>query len=162
MRRSTSIEINVSGGREFARELLRFNVAALNMAPAFEEIIEELRDWARAQYRTHGFRSNDPWRPLKPATLLAKARRSLDPGILMATHRLYDSLTTSSPDAIADFDKNSLEFGSDVPYFKYHQSRRQPRTKIPRRPIIALTEIDKHEVVQILQRHIIGLRRGLA
>jgi hypothetical protein len=38
---------------------------------------------------------------------------------------------------------------------QYHQSK-LPRTRLPRRAIIDLTEDDKHELVRPLRRHVTG------
>ncbi len=160
-RRSTHVEIIVTGDREFGRELLGMSRRALNMTPAFVDIVEHLRDWVRAQYSSRGARSGDRWQALAASTVRAKALRGLDPRIMLATHDLYNSLAHRSADSLVDIDADSLTFGSKLDYFKYHQSRK-PRTKLPRRPVIALTELDKREVVKILQRHIVSLRRAVS
>lgn len=160
----TRVEIDVVGDREFARDLLGLAVGALSLKHVFEEVLEKLREVVRQQYSTNGFRGNTPWKPLNAVYRAEKIRRGLDPRIMLATHKLYNSLAHHTSDSIAEVTDDSLTFGSDAAtkkgdrYLKYHQSRK-PRKKLPRRPVLALTEMDRVEIVGMFRSEIVKARR---
>ena len=82
------------------------------------------------------------WQPLARSTVKGRLREGFggEHPILQRTGRLrgsFSSRVTATKAVIT----------SDSPYFVYHQSR-QPRTKIPRRAMLLLTERTKQNIVQ--------------
>ena len=158
------VEINIVGDREFARDLIGLAGRALSLQPIFEEVLEKLREVVRQQYRTNGFRGNTPWKPLSEVYRQEKIRRGLDPRIMLARHKLYNSLAHKTKDSIAEVTDDTLVFGSKAStkkgdrYLKYHQSRK-PRKKLARRAVLALTEMDRVEIVGMFRSEIVKARR---
>lgn len=159
------VDVTIVGDREFARDLHGLAIGALNLKHVFEEVLEKLREVVRQQYSTNGFRGNTPWKPLNAVYKAEKIRRGLDPRIMLATHKLYNSLAHHSKDSIAEATDDMLVFGSKVAnkkgdtYLKFHQSRK-PRKKLARRPVLALTEMDKVEIIGMFRSEIVKARRA--
>lgn len=163
--RSARIEISVGGEREFGNELFGMSARALHIQPAFESILEILREGVRQQYASKGARTGDPWKPLNEQYRAWKISKGLDPRRMLATHDLYDSLAHETGDSIAVATNDELAFGSKraskkgKPVLAFHQSRK-PRSKIPYRPVVKLTDGDRQEIREVFRDHIISLRRA--
>jgi phage gpG-like protein len=76
-----------------------------------------------------------PWPALSPA--YAAWKQSAYPGkpIMRLTDRLYDSLTSQTSDTIWFVGPKSMQLGTRVPYFIYHQTG---TNKMPARPVLTL------------------------
>jgi phage gpG-like protein len=88
--------------------------------------------------------------------------------ILERTGDLVSSLTNpNDPNTVRVEARKTLTLGSRIPYAIYHQSL-EPRTKLPRRPEIMLTEAFKRTVMHHVQTYLVqiasqsGFRTGLA
>jgi len=82
------------------------------------------------------------WQPLALSTALGRARQGFggEHPILQRTGSLRRSFK-------ADVSARKAIVTSVSPYFPYHQSR-MPRTKLPRRAMLVLTERTKQNIVQ--------------
>jgi len=82
------------------------------------------------------------WQPLAPATAIGRARAGFggEHPILQKTGSLRRSFYPR-------VSKKKAIIRSRSPYFAYHQSLK-PRTKIPRRAMLVLTERTKQNIVQ--------------
>jgi phage gpG-like protein len=165
-----SIHIEAFGETVVQRDLLRFGHNVVNLKPAMERIGVIMRGAVRQQFLSEGTHGSGgstfaaaasgatfgsggvAWEPLAASTVQYKALHGLDPRILRATTDLYKSLTVKS-DAqhIERASEDSLRFGSLVPYAVYHQSSK-PRTKIPFRPPVGLSEGDKRAIVAAIHK----------
>lgn len=149
-----TLVIEAFGETEVSRTLLRFADNAADMSEAFDEVHEEFIAAEKAQFEGQGVGPSGPWAPLAPSTAAAKARLGIDSRILYgATGNLMASLTGSGSDAVYTKAADSVVFGSNTDYGKYHQSR-QPRTRLKRRPVIDLSDATKTSWLKILQRHL--------
>jgi len=75
--------------------------------------------------------------------------------IMVREGRLRESLTDQgSSDMTVRTTKDSLTWGTDVSYAKYHQSPLPRRSNLPRRPLVALTRADQREIPRMMQAHI--------
>lgn len=153
------IEIESFGETIVKRQLLRFSDQLMAPAAALETAATMLRHAVEEQFESQGRYASGGWPALADSTVAHKAKYDLDPRILFATHTLFTSLTRKfDPQHIEHLSGDSLIFGSTVSYGIYHQSSR-PRTKIPFRPPIAVTEGTKREMVREMQRALmVGLR----
>lgn len=134
------------------RRLLRFEHGLVDPKEGFEEVAALLRAIVEVQFETEGGHASGGWPKLAESTVKRKARLGQDPHILRATDRLREALTRKfDPEHIERLSEDSLTFGATVPYGIYHQSSR-PRTKLPFRPPIALTEGDKRDIVKTFQK----------
>ncbi|MCA1782240.1 MAG: phage virion morphogenesis protein [Intrasporangiaceae bacterium] len=143
------LDIEVFGDKQTSRELLRFSERPGFMRPVFWTIADEFRSIEKRQFDSQGASSRG-WRPLKPATVRAKARAGLDPRILHATLRLRRSLTQRGRDHIRRFSKDEMFVGSKVPYGVHHQFG-APAANLPRRRPVDLSESDRKDFVRRMQ-----------
>lgn len=59
----------------------------------------------------------------------------------------------------SDVESDSVTLTNDAPYFKYHQSN-APRTRLPRRVMMALTDDSRTQIVKTFQVFLVGVIRG--
>jgi phage gpG-like protein len=152
---SFNVKVEVFGEQIVHRRMVRFEAGLIDASDAFREIITLLRASTVANFRTRGVSGGSRWRDLAPATVARKRRLGLDPRILRATHRLYNSFVSDGADHVEEVGPVSMRWGSRVPYGIYHGSS-QPRRVIPYRPPVKLSEVDKRDIAKILQRAIVG------
>lgn len=149
-------ELEVFGVPIVRRQLLRFAERASDASGAWIGVMGILSRATRENFATRGAYGGSVWRELKPATRARKARLGLDPRILRATGRLYESLVSEThAEHIRAIGPHEMRWGSTVPYGVYHQST-APRSVIPYRPPVKLPEVDKRAIVRDLQRSIVG------
>jgi phage gpG-like protein len=143
-----TVSIEVFGDKQVERELLRI-AKAPDMRRIAPRLGEYLQSVERSQFDSEGRTGSGGWAPLKPRTVATKAARGLDPRILRATNRLRKSLTNkTSPDAIFEFDADSMFFGTRVPYAAFHQTGTR---RMPARKPVELSERSRRKVVKIIQ-----------
>jgi len=153
-----TITMTLDGAQVVDRKLEAIGERARNLMPAYPAVIQVFREIARQAFGTEGASTaSGAWAPLKPATVKDRERKGF-PGahpILQRTQRLMRSLTDLTGDTINVQTPTYLGIGSATPYVAYHQST-APRTRLPRRAIIDLTEDDKHELFLPLRRYVTG------
>lgn len=147
------ISFEVYGEKQVERELLRMAGAAANAEPAFQAVGERMMEIEEEQFESQGIRSSGGWPPLKATTLAAKARKGHDLRILHATLRLRRSLTERGPDNMFFTWPHQMVFGSFVGYGGIHQHG-APAANIPQRRPLEFTELDRRQMVKILQHFI--------
>lgn len=151
-----TLSIHSYGETIVERKLSRFASNLEQPQHALEAIGAIMREAVQGQFESEGARASGGWAPLTQARIEYKAKYGLDPRILRATDRLFQSLTQKfDADHIERASGDSLVFGSDVPYGIFHQST-EPRTVIPYRPPVALTENDKRNMVKAVQRELLA------
>lgn len=150
-----TITIEAFGEVEMERTLLRWDERIRNPRRVWTAIHKEFLALEEHQFESQGELSGG-WKPLADSTVRAKERAGLDPRIMFATERLYKSLThQGSEDMVYEATADQLLMGSTVPYGVYHQSR-QPRQRLPRRPVVVLPDQTKVAWVKKLQRWIVS------
>lgn len=151
-----TLSIVADGETIVERRLLRFAENVEHPQAALEVVGDLLRESTQKQFDSEGGYASGGWKDLAQSTIDQKARLGLDPHILRATDRLMNSLVHKfDPDHIEQTSEDTLIFGSLVPYGIYAQSS-QPRTKIPFRPPVAITEADKRTMVKRVQQALLG------
>jgi phage gpG-like protein len=157
--------LTVTGNKAVLRRLHRLSqrTSLKNVAPAMHRQFK--KDEALA-FGTKGLSTYDgAWKRLAESTLAAKRQRRQPLDILIATGRLKRSLTARSSDSVYDVSADRLEFGSRVPYAKYHHSLRPRKMRngkpiLPRRRPISLTEKQKDQYRLIFRRYVLTGRRA--
>ena len=97
-------------------------------------------DDVQTQFRTEGGLSGG-WTPLSLSTLIDKAKKGYGgKQMLERTGALKRSFYNR-------VSKKKAYISSDSPYFGFHQSRKS-RTKLPRRPMLLLTQRTKENIVK--------------
>lgn len=135
------ISFGIEGTRELSRNLMGIAQTARDWTPAFAKSGEDLIEFFSYDvFESEGQAVDAPWQELSPQYAKAKTRKYPDAGILQATGTMRQSF-------MQRFDATSLVIWNAVEYFKYHQSK-QPRTRLPRRVMMRLTEDLKQMVVK--------------
>jgi phage gpG-like protein len=149
-----SIEAKVFGEEIVNRRLLRFAAATVDASDAFRTIVGILRDATEQNFETRGMAGGSRWRDLS-AKYAKRTGRRVDERILRLTDRLYLSLVGgNSGDHVEEIGPTQMRWGSSVPYGVFHQSS-APRSKIPYRPPVRLSQRRRQEVVKALQRAVV-------
>ncbi len=154
------VTIDVYGSKVLDRELRGVEERVEHMQPAFAELGRKLREYEQALFRTSGASGGTPWPPLQASTIASKAR-SKNPTIrrnanriLIARGILRASLTTSKARGhVERATDHGLEFGSTIPYGRFHQHGTR---HMPARPVSQLTEAQKRDAMRTVQRWIVS------
>lgn len=133
------LQFTIDGQLQLSRVLLGLSVAVKDWTPAFEKSGEDLtRFFSYDVFESEGEAIDENWSPLSKAYALRKEKLYPGKTILDASGLMRDSFLSQA-------DSTSLKIWNAAEYFKYHQSS-APRTKMPRRVMMRLTE-DLREVV---------------
>jgi hypothetical protein len=153
-----TLNLTLSGQAVAVRRLNALAGRLSDFSPAWPEVIRVFRGIVARTFSTEGGSSDaGSWAPLAPSTQADRRRKGFGPAhpILRRTNRLYSSVAEDGADSIVIQDRTFLGIGSRVPYLPYHQSL-APRRKLPRRPVFAPTEDDKHELLRPLRQWATG------
>lgn len=91
--------------------------------PVFRWMFQELQEAHRENFRTQGAASGFPWKPLEPQYASWKIENYGANGVLVRSGDLERSLTMNSGrGAVRDIGARTAEFGTKLPYAKFHQS----------------------------------------
>ena len=138
------INFVVDGQVQISRVLLGVSAAIQDWTPALSQSAEDLIEiFSYDVFETEGGAIDEAWAPLSPAYEVQKERHFPGQNILTASGLMRDSFTSM-------IDSTSLTIGNSAEYFKYHQSS-APRTKMPRRVMMTLTENMREMVVKNFQ-----------
>lgn len=125
----------------------RLGAAAINLAPAWEEMLQFFFYIEDATFLSQGRRGGGQWAEDSEDWLARKARDGLDPRINFATWALYDAMTESgAPGQIVEIMPNALKFGTDLP-------EAGPSQKY--RTFIKPTESDRRTMAHIIKDHFV-------
>lgn len=142
--------LNLTATLEGAKELDRTLMASVQGLKTFEKPLTQSRDHMMTEidksFETEGANLGMTWAPLAPEYAERKAKLFPGKGILEATGRMRQGFVSRVTSTLA-------EIWNAVDYFAYHQSR-GPRAKLPRRPMMALTEEAKRQIVRFFQEYL--------
>ncbi|WP_210161261.1 phage virion morphogenesis protein [Bradyrhizobium sp. ORS 285] len=142
------LRMELQGEVQLSRVLQGVSATVKNWRPAFEKSGEQMVDFfSEDVFDTEGAAVDDPWAALNPDYEKRKQKKYPDAGILQATGLMRDSFV-SQPSAM------SLIVRNTAPYFKFHQSN-QPRTRLPRRVMMKLTENIREKLIKNMQAYFI-------
>jgi phage gpG-like protein len=145
--------IDSVGDEIVSRELLRLAGRVGNVEPAMESILRQIRAGEEQQFNSQGSYGSGGWAPLAPSTLEAKARSGIDPRILHGiTGDLEASLTGAGGENIAITRHDGLDFGTTVPYARYHQDGRG----VPMRKPAQFPDSARRHWIKTIQDHVLG------
>jgi hypothetical protein len=140
--------ITAMGTKQVSTRFTRMGAATIDARPAMRTIGEMLFEITQTTFESQGRRGGGSWRRDSPAWLARKIRGGLDPRIGYATHALVKSVTEpDAPGQVFELRRNSLRFGSSLPYAKTQQRNR---------PFIKLTVNDRARMRLIIREHLIG------
>jgi hypothetical protein len=135
------------GIQRVSRRFNRLGAAAVNMAPAWEEILQYFFYIEDEVFTSQGRRGGGSWAEDTPEWLAQKARLAWDPRINFATWALYDAMTVlGAPGQIIEEDGPTFRFGTDLPQAGPSQKHR---------PFIKLMPQDRFIMADLIGRHFI-------
>lgn len=138
----TLFEFKALGIQQAARRFTRMGAAAIDIAPAWEEIIQYFFYIEDAVFQSQGRRGGGEWPALTADWLAQKARLGWDPRINFATWALYDSMTQLGADGQRIIQgPTTLEIGSNLPEAAPAQAHR---------PFIKLTPQDRFTMAELI------------
>jgi phage gpG-like protein len=146
-----TIALNVAGAETQGATLRRWSTALLDMAPAWQEVTELVRQFEVAQFATQG--GVERWAPLSPRYGAWKARRYPGKPILVLSGALRKDLTTR-PYSVERIEHDSLTLVlTELPYARYHQTG---TATMPQRKVLDITREQWDKIVKVVQRHIVA------
>jgi len=146
----------VDGDVQMARSLSRFGEGVKDMRPAFKQIMDAFFQIEKKQFESEGSYGSGGWESLSPNYEAWKSRNFPGASILQRTRRMVQSLTGETSDTVKVMNPKDFRVGTRVPYAGYHQTG---TGRMPRRPVIELTESDKREWIKIVQRWLVNMAK---
>lgn len=160
-------KLDIAGEVQLDRGIARFSDGVTDYRGIWPIIEDDFYAQEKDQFRSEGTEGGEQWQALSPEYAGWKEAHFPGQPILQRSGNLERSLTTGSdPNSVKIEERKTLTLGTRVPYAIYHQSI-APRTKLPRRPEIMLTEAFKRGVMHHMQTYLVqiassmGLRHGL-
>lgn len=137
----------IEGEQQLSRVLLGMESSMQDYSYPFAQSAQLLKNtFAVDVFNSQGAAIGEPWAPLSPATVAAKARTYGHTLPLIGTGNMRASFATQ-------VSKDQAVIYNTASYFKYHQSN-QPRHRLPRRVMMKLTDNLKESIVKFFQLHI--------
>jgi hypothetical protein len=148
-----AIEVDVSVIPDADLGAVMEAVSSVGLAPTLEEIGEEMGDWEREDFSTHGATFGQPWQGLAPSTVTGKERHGFPADPLVRGGALGDAIGQTV--AVGD---SAVETGIDtdeVPYALFHQpedegGKNTGSGRTPARILVALPPQEVEEIRQTL------------
>ena len=128
-----------------------------DMTPAWPAVLSVFRGIMRQAFASEGASTGVKWPELAESTAREREREGF-PGrhpILARTHTLERALTSEGGASVVVMMPRYFAIAVDLDYFKYHQSR-APRSKIPRRAPINLTQDNKTQLLHPIRLYVTG------
>jgi phage gpG-like protein len=160
-------KVDIAGEVQMDRGIARFAEGVADYRPIWPVIEDDFYADVKDQFATEGAAGGEVWQPLSPA--YAEWKEAHYPGmpIMQRTGNLMRSLTTGTDaNSVKIEQRKALTLGSRLPYGIYHQSL-APRTVLPRRPVIQLTDQFRRATMRNVQAYLVqvatqaGFRTGL-
>lgn len=145
------VSIQQTGLRDVQVGLSRLEGAIRDMRPAWDQVVQYLDAVETQAFSSEGgTTAGGKWAPLKEEYRRWKARNWPGRQILELTGRLKDSVLGSTPDTVSSRTQTRLEYGTSVPYARYHQRGEG----VPERAFLNLTNRQAAEIGAIMSRYL--------
>lgn len=151
------ITAHLEGEEVIQRQLKGLEDRITDLTPAWPSVLKVFRGIMKQAFATEGGSTGSAWAQLAPSTVKQRQREGF-PGahpILARTHTLERALTSDGGASIVVQLPKYFAVAVDLDYFKYHQSKK-PRTKIPRRAPINLTQDNKTQLLHPIRLYVTG------
>ena len=137
-----ALSFSIEGEQQLMRRFKGIEKEMGDWTPAFKESIETLKDiFGNKVFETKGAVIGETWENLDPEYQRWKSMHYPGKGILEASGAMRRSFETM-------FKADQAAIWNTASYFAYHQSK-APRSKLPRRVMMALAEEQRQIVVKI-------------
>lgn len=150
------LQVEIENETQFDRTFTRFTEQLRDLRDLWPGVIPELRDIAREQFAGEGVGPAGNWPALSPKYAAWKAQRFPGKPILQRTGRLIESLTGNTADSIVEARPDYLDFGTRVPYGRYHH---KGAGRLKRRKVFDLNEQQKTRLMKVIQRRLLSAGR---
>ncbi|OJY74680.1 MAG: hypothetical protein BGP12_06920 [Rhodospirillales bacterium 70-18] len=141
------LQWTIEGATELSRTLIGLESKLKDYRTPFRQSADMLvRQFSKDVFATQGAVIGEKWKRLSPYTVAQKARLGFSGGPLVRTGRMQRSF-----ESIVSTDQAVVR--NTAPYFPYHQSG-EPRTRLPRRVMMKLSQSTKAEIVRFFQDYI--------
>jgi phage gpG-like protein len=142
------LEWSIEGDKELSRVLIGMGSSMEDFRQPFGSSADYLvRTFSKDVFATQGRVIGEPWKRLSPATVAAKAKLGFFGGPLIRTGQMQNSFQS-----IVQTDQAVVY--NTATYFKFHQSKKGERFRLPRRPMMALGPNQKVTIVRYFQEYI--------
>lgn len=152
------ITVTVKGSQEVQKKLIRFASEINDLRQPMTEIGKQLsRYYANEAFGSQGGVFGSPWASLSMPYAAWKAHNFPGRGPLIKTgsgSSMQNSFTYEAG-------SQQVVIGNTKDYFKYHQSSRQPRMRLPRRQMIGVNSRVKEIATDIISEDIRRKLRAL-
>lgn len=150
------VDIEVFGEKHISREIVRTGIRSRQLNPVFRSIFRRMEEIHAEQFLSRGSRGGTPWEPLKPATILQKAREgAADPEWPeVRTEHLFEALTSPSSEyneAIYNDEWAVWRVTGEPAGYGAIQQRGAPSINLPARPLSVFTLADRESFVKEIQ-----------
>jgi phage gpG-like protein len=145
----------INGVEVLNRAFNRIDEQITDLRSIWPAVAEVFYKAEKDQFDTQGAAgASGKWAPLSQAYKKFKEQHFPGEPILQREHSLVESLTSAEGlDSVFRPEPDQLTIGTRAPYARAHQ---EGRGRLPRRPVISLTETQKREMQKAIQ---IGLVR---
>lgn len=146
--------IEFEGTEGLQRSFYKIDQTISDLTPIWKEVKDEFFEIEKDLFQSGGASGQSgKWADLSPASEAIKVAKygtfALIAGPLIATERLYKSLTQETGDSIEQSNKQELILGTSVPYAKYHQTGAR---NLPARPPIDFTDKDRQKLIKRMKK----------
>jgi len=147
---AAEFQVNLNGADELDDGLLRLVAKLRDLRTTWPLVATVFHKSMRQQFSSQGAYGSGSWAPLSPAYGAWKERKHPGLPIMELSGRLGDSLMDAFGNADSTYEatEDTLRIGTKTPYARFHQ---YGTGRMPARPLIALTEADKAEIVKIVR-----------
>lgn len=165
--------LTVADEVQLDREIEAVGKHAATLDNVLRDIARDLNKEARLQFATQGAYASGGWPRLKDSYLKRK-RRMVEQGkmingrparylaILRLTDRMRKSLVErTDPEHVERIQSHTLEWGTKVPYFRYHQNPGSSPAAQKRRRVIELNEKKRQSYARAILTYMRTGRSGL-
>jgi len=142
------LQWTIEGVPELSRRLIGLDGDLKDLRYPFRQSADYLRGvFSRDVFQTQGRAIGEQWKRLSPYTVAQKARRGYPSTPLIGSGAMQNSFQTlvSSDQAVVY---------NTAAYFKFHQSRKGPRVRLPRRVMMKLADRQKESIMRFFQEHL--------
>jgi phage gpG-like protein len=153
--------VDVDGTAEFDRAFNRVEHHIADLTPVWAEVKQQVFEIEQDQFQSGGAKgASGKWAELSPKCEEVKIRKygtfAVIAGPLIATERLYRSLSRETEDTVYIAEPQEMTIGTSVPYAGYHQ---KGTSKMPARPPISLSGDQKKQIQKRIQRKLLDYVR---
>lgn len=152
------IQVEVTGSKEVQAKLNNLGNKLKQLDNAMRKIGDQLsRYYANDAFNSQGGVFDNNWPALADSTIRSRLRASRSGGSILS--RSYLPLVSGQPQGMRDSftyvaSPTQVVIGNSKEYFKYHQSTREPRLRLPRRQMIGVNTRVKEIVRNNIQQEI--------